>query len=139
MAPYRSSLRFDTPHGINHHDNRVDYPQASGDLRGEVDVARGVDDLQVVLSPVDTRRGSEDGDASLLLLAHPVHRSGALVNFTHEAPGTGLEQDALGKSRLACIDVRDDAERSQRIDHGLGRHARRPVSSEEEWMLQAAA
>lgn len=50
-------------------------------LQGEVDVARGVDDVDAVVFPVASGGGRGDGDAALLLLLHPVHRRRTLVHL----------------------------------------------------------
>jgi hypothetical protein len=42
------------------------------------------------------------------LLLHPVHGGGAVVHFAHLVVHAGVVEDALGRSRLARIDVRHD-------------------------------
>jgi hypothetical protein len=49
-------------------------------MDGEVDVARGVDDVDAVVVP-DARRGSGRDRDALLLLRHVVHGRGAVVNL----------------------------------------------------------
>src|SRR5690606_6775111 len=51
-----------------------------------------------------------DGDAALLLLLHPVHRRGAVVDFADLVGLAGVVEDAFGRGGLAGIDVRHDAE-----------------------------
>ena len=69
-------------------------------------------------------RGRRDGDAALLLLLHPVHGGGTFVHFADLVALAGVIKDALGRRRLAGIDVRHDAEVAVVLDgmnagHGL--------------------
>src|SRR5690349_9653722 len=60
--------------------------------------------------PLALRGGGGDGDAPLLLLLHPVHDGGALVDLTDLVRDAGVEEDALGRRRLTGVDVRHDAD-----------------------------
>src|SRR3546814_9642966 len=53
------------------------------------------------------RRGG-DGDATLLLLLHPVHGGIAVMGLAELMGDTGVVEDALGRRRLAGIDVGQD-------------------------------
>ena len=86
----------------------VEHPQRALHLYGEVDVPRGVDDVDLVVLPVTGRRGGRDGDAALLLLLHPVHGRRAVVHLTDLVVDAGVEQDALGRGGLARVDVGHD-------------------------------
>jgi hypothetical protein len=55
-------------------------------------------------------RGRGDGDAALLLLLHPVHGRGAVVDFADLVALAGVIEDALGRRGLAGVDVRHDAD-----------------------------
>jgi hypothetical protein len=99
------------PH--KHHHGTVEHPQRTLHLDREIDVPGGVDDVQAVLVELlvhalpeaGGRRGG-DGDATLLLLRHPVHRGGAVVHLAELVRYAGVEQHALGRGGLACVDVR---------------------------------
>ena len=80
------------------------------DLDREVDVAGRVDDVDAVVVPEAGRRGRRDGDAALLLLLHPVHGGGAVMDFADLVGAAGVIEDALGRRRLAGIDVGHDAD-----------------------------
>ena len=54
--------------------------------------------------------GRGDRDPALALLLHPVGHRGALVDLAHLVDGAGVEEDALGRGRLAGVDVRGDAD-----------------------------
>ena len=73
-----------------------------------------VDDVDAVLGqrqvhalPEAGRRGRGDRDAALLLLLHPVHGGGAVVHLADLVVDAGVVQDALGRRRLAGVDVRE--------------------------------
>ena len=51
-----------------------------------------------------------DGDAALLLLLHPVHGRGAVVDFADLMGLAGVVEDPLGGRGLARVDVGHDPE-----------------------------
>jgi hypothetical protein len=61
-----------------------------------------------MVAPLGRRRRRRDRDAALLLLRHPVHRRGALVHLAELVGAPGVVEDALGRRRLAGVDVRHD-------------------------------
>ena len=102
---------------INKLDRTVEHAQAAFDFNREVDVPGGVDDVDAVLFalavlvlPEGGRGGRGDGDAAFLLLLHPVHRRGAVVDFADLVGLAGVVEDTLGRGGLAGIDVRHDAD-----------------------------
>src|SRR6187401_2809705 len=119
-APVRSSLLtkhmrgteylLACRHPVEDGDGAVEDAQRALHLGGEVDVTGGVDDVDLVVLPPAGRRGGRDRDAALLLLLHPVHRGGALVDLADLVRDAGVEEDALGGGGLAGIDVRHDAD-----------------------------
>src|SRR4029453_8283156 len=68
--------------------------------------------------------GRRDGDAALLLLHHPVHGGGALVDLADLVGPSGVVQDALGRRRLARIDVGHDADVARLLQGILPLHVR---------------
>ena len=123
LAPHRLGLRLHALVGIEHHDRAVQHAQAALDLDGEVDVAGGVDDVQPLVVPERGGRGRRDGDAALLLLLHPVHGGGALMDLADLVALAGVIQNPLGRRRLPGIDVGHDAEIAivfDRMDAGHG-------------------
>ena len=117
LAPHRLRLRLDAGNAVETGDRAVEDAQRALDLDGEVDVARRVDDVDPVLGalaflgrPETGGGGGGDGDPALLLLLHPVHRRGAFVHFADLVGLAGVIKDALGRRRLAGVDVRHDTD-----------------------------
>ena len=81
--------------------------QRPRDLVGEVDVARRVDQVELVALPGHAHRLRLDRDPALALEVHRVEHLRA-----HVALRDGVRQleDAIGERRLAVVDVRDDRE-----------------------------
>ena len=87
-------------------------------------------------SPVDgvlpERSGGSrrDRDAALLLLLHPVHRGGALVDLTDLVGLAGVVEDPLGGRRLARVDVGHDADVAGALEWELRHCSSRQVSGD---------
>ena len=110
LAPDRLRLRLDARDGIEDDHATVQDAQRPLDLDGEVDVAGRVDDVDAVALPLGRGRGGRDGDAALALLLHPVHGGRALMDLADLVGSAGVEEDALGRGRLARVNVGDDAD-----------------------------
>jgi hypothetical protein len=135
LLPYRLGLGLDTGDTVEHRDGTVEDAQRPLDLDREVDVAGRVDDVDLVVAPEGGRRGRCDRDAALLLLDHPVHGGGALVDLTDLVGPARVIEDALGRCRLARVDVGHDADVAGLVEgvgalwhrfESLRRHRRRP-------------
>ncbi len=123
LPPDRLGLGLDTADRTQHEHRAVEHTQRALDFDGEVNVARGIDDVEAVLGeglihalPEAGGRRRSDGDAALLLLLHPVHHSGAVMDFADLVADAGVEQDALRRGGLSGIDVSHDAEISVAFD-----------------------
>ena len=121
LAPDRLRLRL---HSLvaSPADCAVQHAQRALDLDGEVDVAGRVDDVETLALPEAGRRRRGDGDAALLLLLHEVHGRGAVVHLADLVGLAGVEEDPLGRGRLAGIDVGHDAEIAVVLDPVGARH-----------------
>src|SRR5690606_21291171 len=116
-------LRFHALGRIDHQQRAFACRQRTADLVREVDVAGGVDEVQVVGLPVLRRvrhrhRLRLDGDPALALDRVVVEH----LRF-HLALGQAAAQldDAVGQRRLAVVDVGDDgkvADLPHRVGHG---------------------
>ncbi len=108
LAPHRLGLGLHAGDGVEDRHGAVEYPQGALHLDGEVDVARGVDDVDPVVPPHAGGGGRGDGDAPLLLLHHPVHGGRALVDLADLVVATGVVEDPLGRGGFARVDVGHD-------------------------------
>jgi hypothetical protein len=98
--------------------------EAARDLVGEIDVARGVDQVELVGGAVlglviHRHRMRLDCDAALAL---EVHRVEMLRRHLPVADGVGRLQETIRERRLAVIDVRNDAKITGKglVRHGNG-------------------
>ena len=105
-------LRLDALRGVDDEHRALAGGKRAADLVGEVHVARGVDEVELVGLPVvclvqDANRLRFDRDAALALDVHGVQN---LVD--HIALGDGMRhlQHAVGQRRLAMVDMGDDRE-----------------------------
>ena len=129
LTPNGLRLRLDTTLcGQNGH-RTVQNTQRTLDLNSEVNVARSVDNVDAVtillerdrillglgVRPVAGGSSGSDGDTTLLLLNHPVHRGAAIVDLTDLMVDTGVVQDTLGSGRLAGIDMSHNADISRHL------------------------
>ena len=118
-------LRLHARHRAEHQHGAVEHPQGPLHLDGEVDVARRVDDVDVVAVPDAVGGRRLDGDAALALEIHGVHGGAHAVLALHLVNGAdtaGIEEDPLGQRGLARVDVGADADVADpgEIDgHGL--------------------
>ena len=110
LAPDGLGLRLDAGDRVEDGDGAVEHAEASLDLDREVDVAGRVDDVDPEALPLAGGRGRRDRDAALALLGHPVHHGGALVDLADLVGLAGVVEDALGRGRLARVDVGHDAD-----------------------------
>ena len=110
LTPHGLGLGLDALLAVEDGDGAVEDAERALHLDREVDVAGGVDDVDLVLVPEAGHGGGRDRDAALLLLLHPVRRRRTVVRLTDLVVDARVEQDALGRRRLAGIDVRHDAD-----------------------------
>ena len=122
LAPDGLGLRLYTSDGVEQRDSTIEHAQRALDLDREVHVAGRIDDVDAVVGPLAGGRGRRDRDAALLLLLHPVHGRGALVHLAHLVGLAGVVEDALGRRRLARIDVGHDPDVSGLFERELARH-----------------
>src|SRR5258708_3552371 len=108
LTPDGLGLRLNALIGIEHAYRAIEHAQRTLDFDGEVDVAGGVDDVQTLAVPERGGSGRCDGDATLLLLLHPVHRRGTFVHFADLVALAGVIKDALGGRGPAGIAMRHD-------------------------------
>ena len=129
LTPDGFGLRLNTTHGAVHHAGAVEHAHGTFHFDGEVDVSRGVDDVDAMFGigkvhalPEGGHSGGGDGDATLLLLFHPVRGGRAIMHFTQLVVHAGVEQDALGGRGFSCIDVGRNTNIPVALDGGLASH-----------------
>ena len=110
LSPDSLGLGLDAALGAENGHAAVQHSQGALDLNGEVHVARGVDDVDAGVPPETGGSGGGDGNASLLLLLHPVHSSGTLMGLTYFVIDAGVKQNTLGRSGFAGINVSHDTD-----------------------------
>ena len=118
LPPHLLGLRLDAFLAVEHGDRAVEHAQGPLHLDREVDVSRGVDDVDLVVVPEAGHRGGGDGDAALLLLLHPVGGRRAVVRLTDLVVDTGVEEDAFGRGGLTGVDVGHDADVADLVQVG---------------------
>ncbi len=82
------------------------------DLDGKIDVARGIDQVDVVAVPLHRGRRTGNRDAALPLQVHVVHGGAgpAALDFLHAMDPAGIEEYTLTKGSLSRIDVGRNAD-----------------------------
>ena len=129
LTPDGLRLRLDTALSSQNGHRTVQDAQRTLDLNSEVNVARGVDDVDAVtillecnrvllslrVAPVASGSCGGDGDTTLLLLDHPVHGSAAVVNLADLVVDAGVVQNTLGSGGLTSIDVGHNADISRHL------------------------
>ena len=115
QPPVGLRLGLDAGNAVEHHDRAVEHAQRAVHLDGEVDVARGVDQVDLLVAPERGHRGALNRDAALLLLLQVVGRRRRLqilgiVDVDDRVLAPRVIQDALGRRRLPGVDVGDDAD-----------------------------
>jgi len=119
LAPDRLGLRLDARDGVEDGDRAVEHAQAALHLDGEVHVPGRIDDVDAVILPLRRRGGGRDRDPALLLLRHPVHRRGALVDLAHLVGPARVVKDPLRRGGLARVDVGHDPDVADAVERDL--------------------
>ena len=104
-------LRLDTLRGIHHQDRALASRQAARDLIGEVDVARRVDQVQLVLLAIaglvlEPNGRHLDGDPPLPLDVHAIEH---LLAHLLGSNGPGGLEEAVRERGLPVVNMRDNA------------------------------
>src|SRR5690606_20774936 len=97
LAVYGNRLALDTRRTTKNQDSAIEYAEGALNFYGEVDVSRGVDDINNLIVPPDLRRGRCDRDPTLFFEFHVVHRRAvaATTNLFDFVDPTCVEEDAF--------------------------------------------
>ena len=105
LSPNGFRLWFNTALCAHNGYRTVQYTQGTLNFYGEVNMARGVDDIDTVAFPVAGGCSGSNGNTTFLLLNHPVHGRAAVMSLTNFMVNTGVVQDTLGGGSFTSIDV----------------------------------
>ena len=108
LPPHSLGLRLNACDGVEDHDTAIENSEAPLDLRREVDVAGGVDNVDIVAVPLTRGGCGRDRNPTLTFLRHPVHRRGAIVDGAYLVDTPREKEHSLCDGGLACIDVGDE-------------------------------
>ena len=125
-TPVGLRLRLHAGDALDDEDRAVQHAQAAVHLDVEIDVARRVDDVDPVVTPLAGHRGGGDGDAPLPLLLHVIGRGVAVVHLADPVRHPGVIKDPLGRGRLARVDMRGDADVADLVER-RARHGEPPL------------
>ena len=111
--PIGLGLRLDARDAVEHDDCAVEHAQTSIHLDREVDVSRGVDDIDLVALPLRRDGRALDRDAALALLLQVIGRRARLhvlgvVHFDDVVLLARVIQHALRRRGLARVDMGND-------------------------------
>lgn len=110
-------LRLDAANSAQNHDSTVEDSESSLDLNGEIDMTRGINQVEVVgflfavfrFLPVGEGGRRLDGDAFFPLEFHGVHLGADGILASHlvdRIDSAGVEQNSLTDGSLSTVDVR---------------------------------
>ena len=107
----RHGLGLDALGRVDHQDRAFARRECPTDFVGEVDVSRGIDEVEFVGLPLELVHhrhcGTLDGDAAFAFQIHRVEHLGSARSLVDSAGGV---EESIGKRALAVIDVGDDRE-----------------------------
>jgi hypothetical protein len=109
-AAEHSDRAVEDTHGTLHFAVKSTWPGVSMMLTRWRHAGEGLVSAVILLGPIASGRGGRNGDATLAFLFHPVGDGVAVIDIAHLVDETGIEEDALGGGRFACVNVRGDAD-----------------------------
>ena len=113
LAPYGLRLRLHTTNGTICCNSTVKHTKRAFHLCGEVHVSRSINQIELILvavpSPICSCGCRSNRDTTFLLLCHPVHCCGTIMNLAQLMSFTCVEQDTLRCGSFTSIDVSHDA------------------------------
>jgi hypothetical protein len=110
LAPHGLGLRLDAAHGAENRHGAVQNPERTLNLDGEIHMTGRIDDVDPVVAPQTSRSRGSDRNATFLLLDHPIHGRGALVDLADFVVVPRVIYVPLGGGRISRFDVCPDAD-----------------------------
>ena len=111
-------------HPVDDEHEQVGDPQRSLHLACEVGVARGVEEVDVVVAPREGQQARRQGLAALALLLLGVRRGGPALHRAHAGAHAGADEQRLGQRGLPRACVPDQGDVSDAVGHWLHGHLR---------------
>ena len=108
LSPDCDSLSLHTSRAIQDDNSSVEDQHAPLHLHGEVHVARGVDQVDLMPAPGESDGSAGDGDASVSLLVQVVHHGVPRVNLPHSLRVARVIQHSLRGGGLPRVNVGHD-------------------------------
>ena len=121
LTPDGFCLRLHPGIAIQQHNSTIKHRQRPFNFNGEVHVSGSVDDVETVLVisgkitaindtlPKGSRSSRGDRDPAFLLLLHPVHRCGPIMDLTDLVGFAGVVQNPLGRRGFTRVDMGNNA------------------------------
>ena len=121
LTPNGFGLRLNARVAVQQHHSAIKHRQRPLHFNREVHVSRGVDDVEAVFVirrqitaindplPEGGRRSRGDRDPAFLLLLHPVHRCGPIMDLTDLVGFAGVVQNPLGRRGFTRVDMGNNA------------------------------
>ena len=129
LAPNGFGLGLHATHSAVNHASAIQHAHGTLNFNGEVNVSRGINDVDTVLRqglvhtlPEAGGRSGRDRDATLLLLLHPVHCGSAVVHFTNFVVHAGIKKYALGSRSFTGVNVSRDTDIAITLNGGMASH-----------------
>jgi hypothetical protein len=110
QRPRLLGLDLDPVDRADHEHGQVGDAQGGGHVAHEVGVARRVDEVDLVVAPLERSHRQRQGDAALVLLGVEVAHRRPVLDATHAGDGTGPVQEGLCQARLARSAVPDQGD-----------------------------
>ena len=110
LAPNSLRLWLNSAFSTHYCYRTVENSQGTLYLYCKVNVSRSINDVDTMVFPVAGCSSGSNGNTSLLLLYHPVHRCATIMSFTDFVVNTGVVQNTLCCGSFTSIDVRHYAD-----------------------------
>ena len=110
ITPVGLRLRLDAARATKYADATIEHLERTIHLDREVDVPRGINDVQSMIVPVAAGRGRLNRNAAFLFLLHEIRRCSAIVNLTDLVDLACEFKDALRGRGLARVNVGKNAD-----------------------------
>jgi hypothetical protein len=144
---HEAGLGHGAIHRVDQQQHRIHHRQHALDFAAEIGVTGGIHDIDAVflavagIGPANGGILGQDGDAALTLKVIGVHH--ALAQVLALVEGAGLAQELVHQGGLTVVNVGDNGDITQILDHGrleLGARAKSPGRAKRAhslWVLAA--